>query len=115
MPSRYEELAAYNAAMYRQHTTPRPDLGDGVVELVSVEPDRSQFTEERHARMEALQDEFNAWSRRQMEEDGFIVIDVPGGDLLGALYWIAFASRSRCRPVSWFWRSTARDRTRPVR
>lgn len=36
-------------------------------------------------------------------------------DPWGALYWIAFASCSRCRPVSWFWRSMARDRTRPVR
>ncbi|MFF5422429.1 hypothetical protein, partial [Streptomyces misionensis] len=82
MPSRFEELDEYNAAMYQQRTRPRPDLGDDVVELVLVEPDRSRFTEEHHARMELLQDEFDAWyrgqRRRQLESSGFRVVDVPG-------------------------------------
>ncbi|MGW1353025.1 hypothetical protein ACWCQE_27720 [Streptomyces sp. NPDC002409] len=83
MPSRFEELAEYNAAMYQQRTRPRPDLGDDVVELVLVEPDRSRFAEEYHARMELLQDEFDAWSRSHLEGSGFRVVDVPGGGLLG--------------------------------
>ncbi|MFD8820795.1 hypothetical protein ACFV1C_00250 [Streptomyces sp. NPDC059605] len=83
LPSKFEELAEYNTAMYQQHTRPRPDLGGDVIELVLVEPDRSRFTEEHHARMELLQDEFDAWSRDQLESSGFRVVDVPGGGLLG--------------------------------
>lgn len=81
-PDRFSELAAYNSAMYQQRTIPRPDLGVDVVQLVFVEPDRTQFTEEHHARMAVLQAEFNVWSRQRFEAEGGTVIDMPSGGLL---------------------------------
>lgn len=81
MPSRFAELAAYNTAMHQQVLTPRPDLGDAV-QIVFVEPDRPQFTEEHHARMAVLQAEFDVWSRQQFEAEGCTVIDMPDGGLL---------------------------------
>lgn len=80
MPERFAELADYNTTMAtEQITEPAPDIHPEAQRISFGPRPVPPYSLEYHARMAALQQDYDRWAREQYTRRGYTVVELGEG------------------------------------